>query len=226
MSKNRNRYTAPNSPKEIPVTEEAQQPQDQGTDQTSESQTDAQATGEQTTAADQGQPTQEAPVTQKADDEVEEVKSVQPKAVAPQQEGFTPVYKVELDLNGYAEAMAKTAAIVPEQGGQWQYSLFGSIKGILQTQDQEAFNQEWATLLQFFHKNKDGVFNEKFIFRFPEQWPGSTNEYTINRRVLYVILQTADVQTRAKALRELDLSLAFEGLSEDQRGKLFSFYGV
>lgn len=149
----------------------------------------------------------------------------QPKASVTQpQKGFKPVYKVELELTGYAEAMDKKNTMVPEVGGKWQYSLYKAIKNTFGAASQEVFNSEFNTILSFFNKNKDGIFNEKFIFRFPENWPGSQNEYTQNRRLVYLIIQTADPKARRKALDEINMEMVAEGLQEDQKQKLFNFY--
>ena len=140
------------------------------------------------------------------------------------QEGFTPVYKVELELTGYAEAMDKKNTVVPEQGGKWQYSLFKAIKSCFAAKSQEDFNNEFNTILSFFNKNKDGIFNEKFIFRFPENWPGSPTEYTQNRRLVYLIIQTADAKARKKALEQINMEMVAEGMTEAQKQMLFNFY--
>lgn len=150
-----------------------------------------------------------------------EVASIQPKT-----EGFTPVFKVELDLNNYAEAMDAKKVINPEEGGRWQYSLFTLIKNILGAKNQEEFNKEWNTVLVYFNKNKDTIFNEKFIFRFPEQWPGSAKEFTTFRRLVYTIIQTADHKTRKKAIIDINLNMVCENLTEQQRTFLINFYGV
>jgi hypothetical protein len=155
----------------------------------------------------------EAPVVEK-----------QKASVSQSQKGFKPVYKVELELAGYAEAMDKKNVMVPEVGGKWQHSLFKAIKSVFAATSQETFNNEFNTILSFFNKNKDGVFNEKFIFRFPECWPGSPNEYTQNRRLVYLIIQTADPKARRKALDEINMELVAEGLPEAHKQMLFNFY--
>lgn len=142
------------------------------------------------------------------------------------QEGFTPVFKVELELNNYAEAMDRKKAINPEVGGKWQFSLYQFIKTLLNSPNQEEFNKEWTTLLNFFAKNKDGIFNEQYLFRFPEHWPGSPVEYATFRRVLFTIIETTDPKTRRKAVTTLDLTKVTEGLTEAQKQRLFNFYGV
>lgn len=141
------------------------------------------------------------------------------------QEGFAPVYKVELELSQYAEAMDKQKVINPEEGGRWQYSLFTNIRAVLNANTQEDFNKEWNTILNFFNKNKDGVFNERFIFRFPEYWPGSAIEFVTFRRLVFVILETANVQTRKKKISDINLELVTENLTEAQKTRLVNFYG-
>jgi len=141
-----------------------------------------------------------------------------------QQEGFIPVYKVELELTGYADAMDKNKSIVPEEGGKWQYSLFNTIKSIFNAKDQEEFNKEFNTILNFFNKNKNGIFNEKFIYRFPANWVGSSTEFTFFRRIVYLIIQTADPKDRKKVVEHINLETVVEGLSEAQKQKLFNFY--
>lgn len=181
---------------------------------TEQQQSNDQATGDQGGAKE---------VAKEPVQEKQEQKSAAP-APTHKQEGFTPVYKVQLDLNNYAEAMDKKKSIVPEEGGKWQYSLFNTIKGVLNAKDQEEFNKEWNTALVFFHQNKDGIFNENFIFRFPAEWPGSQTEFTIFRRIVYVMLQTANAKTRKAALKDINLGMAVEGLTEAQRTKLLNFY--
>jgi len=139
-------------------------------------------------------------------------------------QGFTPVYKVELELINYAEAMDKKNAMISEQGGKWQYSLFKAIKSCFMATSQEAFNAEFNTVLNFFNKNKDGIFNEKFIFRFPENWSGSSAEYSQNRRLVYLIIQTADPKNRKKALEQINMMLVAEGMSEPHKQMLFNYY--
>ena len=146
------------------------------------------------------------------------------KAKSKTEKGFTPVYKVEIDLISYAEAMDNKKSIVPEEGGKWQYSLYNTIKSVLGAKNQEDFNKEFNTILAFFLKNKDGVFNEKWIFRFPEQWPGSPNEFNFFRRIVYLIIQTADPKGRKKALEDINMEIVTQGLPENQRNMLFNFY--
>lgn len=231
MSKNRNQ-----PPQQRPVTQQPpaqeQQSQEGQQQQGQEDQAQQEQAPQDSAGTEQQQSNDQA-----AGDQAEQAKEVAPPpvqekevvktpapAVKTQQEGFTPVMKVQRDLVNYAEAMDNKKSIVPEEGGKWQYSLFSTIKEVLNAKDQEQFNREFNTALQFFHQNKDGIFNENFLFRFPEQWPGSSNEFTSFRRIVYVMIQTANAKTRKAELKHVNLELVVEGLSQAQRTKLLNFY--
>ena len=211
---------------QTPPAEDLQQQQQQEGQQdqgAAAEQTGADTVTTQTGAAEDKAPT--TPVVETKPAEVVKADAEQPKASATQtQKGFKPVYKVELELTGYAEAMDKKNTMVPEQGGKWQYNLFKAIKSCFAAASQDVFNAEFGTVVNFFQKNKDGIFNEKFIFRFPENWPGSPNEYTQNRRLVYLIIQTADPKTRKKALEQINMEMVAEGMTEAQKQMLFNFY--
>jgi hypothetical protein len=171
---------------------------------------------------------QEKEVVKQEPDVIEPVvkEQVQVAVVQPKSEGYKPVYKIQLELNNYAEAMDNKKAINPEEGGRWQYSLFSVLKSILNVSSQEEFNKEWNTVLGYFNENKDGIFNEKFMFRFPEHWSGSTTEYTLFRRLVYTIIQTAAPKGRKKALGDINMAMVTESMTEPQRNKLLSYYGL
>lgn len=200
--------------------EDLQQQQNQTTDI---EQTDAEVDTKQTSAVKDK--ALAMPVIETKPTEAAKADTKQPKAFVDQtQKGFKPVYKIELELTNYAEAMDKKNTIVPEEGGKWQYTLFKTIKSCFAATSQDVFNAEFNTIINFFQKNKDGIFNEKFIFRFPENWPGSQNEYTQNRRLLYLIIQTTDPKTRKKVLEQINMEIVAEGMTESQKQMLFNYY--
>lgn len=226
MSKNRGNKQSSTSVKETNVSKDKQEAMDQNTQETTQNQEVTESQNEiQSNEVTQTEQTEQVEKKEEVT-EVPQVKEEEKVVSKTKTEGFTPVYKVELDLNSYAEAMDKKKAIVPEEGGKWQYSLYTTVKSILNAKTQEEFNAEWNTLLLFFNKNKEGIFNEKFIYRFPEQWPGSNNEFTSFRRIVYLIIQTADPKARKKGMAEINMTLVTEGLNEAQRNRLLAFYGV
>lgn len=135
------------------------------------------------------------------------------------------VTKIESELTNYMEAMDPSKPVNPAEGGQWQYSLLQIIKGILSKTEFSDFSKEWTVLLNFFNKNKENMFNERYMFRFPQNWVGSDVEFSQFRRLVFLAIQTADPKERKKAASHMDLTKATEGLTESQASKILNFYG-
>ncbi len=194
-------------------------------DHTEEVTTETQDQGEDTSQETQ-ESTEEVTTSTPAVIEAPQTAPVEtkPAPVIQSEKGFKPVYKIEANLIGYSEAMAIGKPITPEEGGKWQYSLYKTILGVLNNQNAEEFKAEMQTLLQYFFQNKDNIFNEKFIYRFPAQWPGSQTEFNLYRRVVFVLIQTANPKARAKEAGKLNLEKAAEGKTEDQKNKFINFF--
>lgn len=150
------------------------------------------------------------------------VPEVQPKETSNKE--FTPVFRIELELKIYAEEMHPGKAISHEEGAKRQSGLYKLIMSILSTPNQADFNKEWNTLLSFFHQNSDGVFNEKYMFRFADRWLDGPTSYAFFRRIIYTIIQTANPATRRKAMESIVMERLIDGLTFDQKQKLVNFY--
>lgn len=142
------------------------------------------------------------------------------------QQGNNLVKSTQVDLISYIEAMDPKKPINPKEGGRWQYSLFTIIRNTLNTDDQELFNQLWNSILIEAYKQKDAVFSENFVFRFPAEWPGTSNEYTSFRRLITLINMSANPQTRRQEVANLNIQKVTEFLTQAQHAKIVNFYGV
>lgn len=142
------------------------------------------------------------------------------------QQGSNLMKSTQVDLISYIEAMDPKKPINPKEGGRWQYSLFTIIRNTLNTEDQELFNQLWNSILIEAYKQKDAVFSENFVFRFPAEWPGTSNEYTSFRRLITLINMSANPQTRRQEVANLNIQKVTEFLSQAQHAKIVNFYGV
>ena len=109
--------------------------------------------------------------------------------------------------------------------GTWQYSLMSLLRGVLETSTEENFASQWSAVLSFFHQARDSALNTSFILRPGDNWPGSDQEFSLYRRLVWVIEQTADVNTRARQARGLNLDRVVEGLSQEASARLQGFYG-
>lgn len=135
------------------------------------------------------------------------------------------VTKIESELTNYMEVMDPKKPIDPNVGAQWQYSLLQTMKSILNQPEFSVFAKEWTVLLNFFNKNKDEMFNENYMFRFPQNWTGSQTEFSQFRRLVFLAIQTADPKDRKKATSHMDMTKVTEGMTEAQASKLLNFYG-
>lgn len=131
-----------------------------------------------------------------------------------------PMLQVQTDLTALAQA------INPKQPVQarWQYTLFNLFKGVLQTQDNSEFYQQWNAILNFYESAKGTAFSDMYILRFSDEWPGSDSEFSLFRRLVSVMSQTSNPQTRRKSATMINFSRATEGLGEDAGNRLIGFY--
>lgn len=137
---------------------------------------------------------------------------------------FQKADKIAQQLGDYMYTMNPKKAMDPVLGGQWQKTLFILLRGILANQDQTTFRQEWTTVLNVFNENKEGVFHENYIFRFPQHWNLSTSEVTLFRRLVTVIIQTADPEERTGYSSKARLDLVTEGMTEVAKNNFLNYY--
>lgn len=109
--------------------------------------------------------------------------------------------------------------------GRWQYSLFELIRNTIEKEQPEGFDRVWSSILMFFHRSKGSLFSETHILRMGDNWPGSENDFSLYRRMIHVITQTANPETRMREAALINMSLATTHLSEEGRNRVISFYG-
>ena len=134
------------------------------------------------------------------------------------------VTKVEQQLVSYMDGMTPFIALDPKVGGQYQNFLFNTLRTVLNNQDQDQFRREWITILNVFNKNKEGVFHENYIMRFPQHWNLSDSEGALFRRLIAVIIQTANPDNRASFGSNVRLDTVVEGLNATQKNNFLNFY--
>ena len=127
------------------------------------------------------------------------------------------------ELTGYLCAVSPTKAIRDTDGAKWQKFLLDVMMRILSEQDQQTFNEKWSALLDFFHKNKDNLFNPNYVYRFVHKWNGSEAEINAFRMLVWVAMETSDLTKRAEGLSKIRME-KLQGLSVEQKNRLISFY--
>lgn len=155
----------------------------------------------------------------------QQVQTQQPKRdVKVQPVNTQNVTRIEQQLVSYIESMQPSLALDPKVGGQWQASLFNLIRTVLNNSDQEQFRREWNTILNVANREKDGVFHENYIMRFPQNWKLSDAEAALFRRLITVINMSADPQNRFNFGSTVRLDTVVQGLNETQTNNFLNFY--
>lgn len=142
-----------------------------------------------------------------------------PVPVIPQSQKVT-MLPIESELTALVRDINPKQPVQP----RWQYTLFNMMKSILETQDNAEFHQQWSALLNFYHAAKGSAFSDMYILRFSDEWPGSDSEFSMFRRLVHIVSQTSDPQTRRKSATMINFSRATEGLGEDAGNRLIGFY--
>jgi hypothetical protein len=90
------------------------------------------------------------------------------------------------------------------------------------------FRQSYSVVLGLFEKHKDGVFNERYIFRLMSDVPLPPDDLYAFQALINLIKVTAPVQGRQVALKQnIDMSRTLSKVfSEPARQKLLDFYGM
>ena len=154
---------------------------------------------------------------------VEQVPST--PSITPEQKEQTRIMKsVELDLANYMEAVHPSKTVTGEFGAGWQNSLYQTLKRVINNTNPDTFKVEWNTLLNFFHRHQDEMFNENFIFRFGANWKGSAKDFTAFRHLVYLAVRTADPKTRQKEARDFSINRVIQGMPAHAANNLINFY--
>ena len=129
-------------------------------------------------------------------------------------------------LETYANGMKPGTPIDPDAGARHQSNLWQALRNVVQGSPDGEFKRLWNIVLAFAHQNRNGVFGDRYIFRFSEAWRFDTDELDAFQRLLNLINLTANIGEREKGLRSVDLTRSLDkGFNEHGRARLVSFYG-
>lgn len=137
----------------------------------------------------------------------------------------TTVGKMALDqIAAYMDAMAPKKPQTPQTGVRHQVQLYRTLTMVINKLDSDFF-LVWGAILKVFHEQKNGVFHETAVFRFPEHITLAPDDQKAFHRLLNLIKITADPQSRNAATRQVDFKRTLEfGVTEAGRVKLLNFY--
>lgn len=183
----------------------------------------------------------EQPVDQQL--KVEEKKAVQPtvvkKAVANTTTNVDVDIVIEDNRNGtnqfnktvisfldkYVANMAPGVPIDPKEGGNYQHSLYATINQILNQSTFEGFKSAFGLLIAYIVKHKEGVFGEKYAFRFAEEWPSGADRLTNFHAILNLLMIISNLNERP-VHKFVSLERTFNtGFSETAKDNIMRFIG-
>ncbi len=198
----------------------------QGAENTSATETSGESTTQAPLGIDPSAPVVEVALQFKPKEQepAPAVKQAVKQASAPAPSSSQNVTKIEQQLVSYMDGMTPSIALDPKVGGQYQNFLFNMLRTVLNNSDQDQFRREWMTILNVFNKNKEGVFHENYIMRFPQHWNLSDSEGALFRRLIAVIIQTAAPDNRASFGSNVRLDTVVEGLNAVQKNNFLNFY--
>ena len=179
--------------------------------------------------------------TEVVDTKQETIESAAPMVYTPKQEAAPIALKTVSPTSQVNTVNTPTPKMIPVQtelltlsqmlvvgkpvDGRWQYTLLELLRGVIEKEQPEGFDRVWGAVLMFFHRSKGTLFSELHILRMGDSWPGSENDFTVYRRLIHVITETASPETRQEAAKRINMAMATSHLSETGRNRLISYYG-
>jgi hypothetical protein len=120
--------------------------------------------------------------------------------------------------------MAPGIKMTQVDGAKHQESLWNLIKNVVNL-DPEEFKKAWTLLLAFFNNYADGVFNDRYVFRFFEVVNLDPASIAGFQNILNLIKLTAEPSTRTVSLKQVDLEKTTnKGFTEKAKQNIMSFY--
>lgn len=127
-------------------------------------------------------------------------------------------------IDEYITGMAPAKPITESAGANFQLKLWRAIEQVLRS-PAELFHVNMNTLLEEIKKNRDGVFSEKYVFRFFHRIELPETQLKSFERLLNLFITTCDPSTRELALKQVDMEKTLEKLpNEETRQRIFAYY--
>ena len=99
-------------------------------------------------------------------------------------------------LDGYMTKMSPGLVAGDRDGGTQQYNFHNTIVQLFNQADYELFRNSFLVLLSYMRAYEKGVFNERYVFRFSEQWPAGADKLTNFHATLNLLKIIANKQER------------------------------
>lgn len=129
-------------------------------------------------------------------------------------------------LSKYMENMVPGVPQSKTEGPANQLMLWRTIRGLIEAESED-FGNAWGVMLGLFTKHAEGVFHERYVFRFMDNIAIAAHELSAFQNILDLIRLTADPKTRVSSLKQTDMTRTLaKGFSENGRQRILGFYGM
>lgn len=132
---------------------------------------------------------------------------------------------IENNLADYAKTMAPNVPTSAETAATKQLMLYRTIQIVLRSTGGD-FTQNLNLLLDFIAAHRQTLFAEIRAFRSMDIVRLPANERKNFERLLNLFIGTAVRETRALALKQVDLTRTVEGLDADAQQRVIEFYSI
>ncbi len=99
-------------------------------------------------------------------------------------------------LENYMKKMSPGLVAGDREGGMTQFNFHGTIVQLLNNPDYDLFRNGLLILCAYFNAFEKGSFNERYLFRFSEQWPGGADKLVNFHATLNLLKIIANKQER------------------------------
>ena len=141
------------------------------------------------------------------------------------EKGTTQEKAVVIAFEAYIAGMKPGVPVAPDRGARHQYAIWKTILSVLENAPKAEFNSLWNIILAYFNNYKDGVFGDRYLFRFSDQWIWSENDLTAMQNIFNLLMLTANPATRKEGLSKVQLEKTLStGIADEGRDRVNLFY--
>lgn len=127
-------------------------------------------------------------------------------------------------LDSYVDKMKPGLPIAADVGARNQHALWKLFESVIETAPETEFKKLWSVILAFFNADKTGVFGERYVYRFADQWVWSIDELNSMQRIINLVINTKTPATRALDVKRISIPKTVEGFSEKAKERLNNYY--
>lgn len=133
---------------------------------------------------------------------------------------------LKMKLAGLIEHTGAGKTEEPVTGASRRYSVYKHVKEILNISDPAEFKKQMNVFHNLIKEGYGDVFNEKNLFKFPNEWPGTSHEFQEYRKILQLLIETRTPEGLKHFGERLDLDKFGLKLSQKERQNLVSYLNI